>query len=1179
MSIFANDIKLVASRVMDDFPEGGGAPTAVVIEDGASNAIFPDISELDRAGGDVSFRKVFIHVQTDNTDTYLGSNVIVAEPPTDPNVTVTLFSTGETFDERAAASGRVESYLVAGAEWAGFLFENHIAGQRTIQIFQRPDTAPPNVGETIILVYNEGLSGERLQYVRVVDTVVETRTYTGDNGRTFEADIASCDISDPLRYDFPGSPPSDTFRRVGVGSKVRESSIGDAAVYAGVSPITTAIEIGDISANVESIFTQLVPSAQTEIPLVDQNAAGQSLAITQSADGSVSYATSQAFNSTTNLSLGNAILPGTLVITIGSATLLDVGGQVFDGATAVGVVDYARGTVSFPTLASPYNGAKTVSFQPAAAPSRVAETSQILVTQESRAFNYVLSLVPTPAAGSVLVSYRAQGRWYDLRDNGGGVLRGSDSAYGAGSVNYATGAVSVTLGALPDDGSSVLFSWATKVNYINRVDRSVPPPSVRIQLPETDLTPGSITINWNDGSARSATDDGFGGIDGDASGTIEYSTGLLDIAPSVLPAGGQEYQVSFSTAQESSVKSHDEIAPVREVDSTIEFSLGATDIAPGTVRMEWPVSLVVLGVFEEAPPKMKARDNGSGGIVDELGRTAGSINYATGMISFQPDGPITTKVPTYAYSPTGWVVGGGFRVTSVAFLPRAAFMPPTGTVSVKFQAGGTPVVETPISFETDTVKFDLTNRYGEQIVPGSINFVLGGKRYFDRLGSLYNGLNVVTGEATLAGQINYSTGEVALSDWLPGAASSINVDSLLTTSGDHVVAGAAFRIPVSPVRPGSFQILATLAEGGTINVTANVDSTISGDSIRGFVDYETGVVTVEFGEMVLAAGNEDEPWYDEDLIDGDDIWKPAFVFAETIRFNAVAFSYLPLDADILGLDPVRLPQDGRVQIFRPGVFAVIGHTKTSAPMTVVNAQTVNLGRVRLSRVRVIGNDGDTITDGFTVNLEAGTITFDDVTGYSQPLKIEDRIEDMAQVSDVQINGAMTFTRAITHDYPLGSYISSALISNDLKARVSRLYDQASWDSITWSDVPVGPVATATYNNTLAPLIVTNRGAVSERWALRFTNNTTFQVIGEHVGVIDVGTINADCSPINPATSTPYFTIKEEGWGVGWSVGNIVRIDTVGAQFPVWIVRTVQQGAESVQDDAFTILVRGDVDRP
>ena len=80
MPILTGDIKLVASQVMDDVPEGGGAPTATVIQDGVSNAIFPDISELDRAGGRVNLRKLHVTVQTNDRDTYMGSNIIVAEP-------------------------------------------------------------------------------------------------------------------------------------------------------------------------------------------------------------------------------------------------------------------------------------------------------------------------------------------------------------------------------------------------------------------------------------------------------------------------------------------------------------------------------------------------------------------------------------------------------------------------------------------------------------------------------------------------------------------------------------------------------------------------------------------------------------------------------------------------------------------------------------------------------------------------------------------------------------------------------------------------------------------------------------------------------------------------------------------------------------------------------------------
>lgn len=478
-----------------------------------------------------------------------------------------------------------------------------------------------------------------------------------------------------------------------------------------------------------------------------------------------------------------------------------------------------------------------------------------------------------------------------------------------------------------------------------------------------------------------------------------------------------------------------------------------------------------------------------------------------------------------------------------------------------------------------TLGLDLTPGYAEPIVPGSINFALGGKTYFDRLGSLYCDLDVTTGAATSAGSINYSTGETALSNWAPGAANGVALRSLLTTFDGSPVDEVTFRIPTAPIRPGSLQILASALTGGALNVTASSSGVISGAGITGTVNYETGVVRVRFGGFVTAAGHESEIWYDAAAVGTDGkIFKPAPVFADTIRYNAVAYSYLPLDSSIIGLDPVRLPQDGRVPIFRDGGFAVIGHTGTVGPVAVSNGQTINCGRVRLSRVRVIGHDGMVINAGYTADLEAGTATFTNVTGYSQPVTLEHRIEDMVQVSDVQISGQLTFTRQVTHDYPAGSVVSSALIAGDLYARVEKVFDQATWTS-AWSNSVSGSVATGTYNTVLAPIEVTNAGALSERWAIVFTNSTSFNVMGENVGVIAVGNIATDLAPINPATGEPYFTLRAVGWGSGWAAGNVLRFNSIGALFPVWVVRTIQQGQEMVTDDSFALLVRGDVDNP
>ena len=109
-----------------------------------------------------------------------------------------------------------------------------------------------------------------------------------------------------------------------------------------------------------------------------------------------------------------------------------------------------------------------------------------------------------------------------------------------------------------------------------------------------------------------------------------------------------------------------------------------------------------------------------------------------------------------------------------------------------------------------------------------------------------------------------------------------------------------------------------------------------------------------------------------------------------------------------------------------------------------------------------------------------------------------------------------------------------------------------------------------------PIEVLNTGTVSERWRIQFTSSTAFQVIGQNLGVIAIGSTTADLQPINSLTSLPYFTLRKNGWGLGWSVGNQLRFDTVGATAPIWLARTVLPGA-TLAGDSFDAQLRGDVD--
>ena len=707
-----------------------------------------------------------------------------------------------------------------------------------------------------------------------------------------------------------------------------------------------------------------------------------------------------------------------------------------------------------------------------------------------------------------------------------------------------------------------------------------------------------MSITWNDGTARTATDDGKGAISGHTSGTINYQAGLIQITPAALPAGGQTYSVAYAWGPPNEEMFP---APLRNGDGSIDVEVDFDGLIPGTVELEWNLLIDLYEYISTTPAELQlirqidpikiVKDDGLGVLRDPQGTAFGSVNYSTGVIHFVPDTTVRIPVARYSVTRIGWTRDGSNALVPVyrnlfshwEYITAGASMPidESGWAKVRFRAAGTSNA-TNDSFTAGALAIDLTPSFAENIVPGSINFTLGGKTYFDRLGSLYYDLNPVTGAATLAGNINYANGAASITAWVPAAGNAVALRSLLTTLDGTPVDEVTFRVPASPVRPSSLQLLATRLSGGTINVSANNNGDITGTDVLGSIDYETGVVRVRFGSWVVAAGNEGQSWYDPDAvvtIDGvSKIFKPVPVFADTIKYNAVAYSYLPLDADIIGLDPVRLPQDGRVPIFRAGDFAVIGHTATVGPLTATSGQVVDCGRERLSRVRVLDGNGDVVTTDYTADLEAGTVTFGVVTGLVQPLTVEHRIEDMAQVSDVQISGRLAFTRQITHDYPVGSHVSSALVSGDLRAYVSNLFDQATWNG-TFLDAITGSAATATYNDVLAPIVVTNAGAITERWAIQFTNATSFNVIGEHVGVIATGTTGSNIAPINPATGKPYFTLAAIGWGSGWATGNVLRFNTTGALFPVWVVRTIQQGPETVTNDAFTLLVRGDVDRP
>jgi len=514
------------------------------------------------------------------------------------------------------------------------------------------------------------------------------------------------------------------------------------------------------------------------------------------------------------------------------------------------------------------------------------------------------------------------------------------------------------------------------------------------------------------------------------------------------------------------------------------------------------------------------------------------------------------------------------------------------TVSVTYATGFAGAIANQFSYAPPVVTIDLCPYTTDYIVPGSVRFKWMGQVFEDFEGVLYRG-RTATNPGYVAGQINYSSGIATVTDYVvSGAATDFVLESLWTVRQKWTTASVFFHVDTAPIRAGAGGFVLTCTDTQGTPLTANVDGqgNITGLHMRGRVEFARGGVELQFGDYVLATDLTDaqkaEWWYnaaDVGAVEPLKIWRPWPIDPTTLRYSAVSFIYLPVDVSLMGIDPAALPADGRVAFARPGDTCVIGVTHSAPAFTAMQGQVYNVGHERLSFVQVVNaSTGAEIQTGYTADLDAGRVTFTDLTGYPAQVRVIGRTEVYRQIAEVRIDGRIKLTQPIGYAFDTDAVLSTALRSGDRFARVSRVYDQFSWTGTTWLDGldPEKGPASATYNYNGYPIEVDNRGAITERWALRIgASGTTFTLTGQHLGQIASGTINEDFAPVNVAAGAPYFTLRASGWGSGWVAGNTIFIDTIGAEFQIAAVRCTQPGTPIGASDSAWFVQRGDVGAP
>lgn len=1157
MPILTQDIKLLKSAVMADTPEGGGAMTGTSVIDGQSNNLFPDTSAMDRAFGRVNARKVFGVAHTDDTDTLMGAHAIITQAPADPLVHCSLLKTAGWADTRDTAKDSIEKYLVKGPRIAYRLYGTHYAGSLQINLISLVGGTAPSGGDAVVLVNPDGQE----QYVRILRAALSVQTVAvieGSNTVLLKADIATCDIGNVLDFDFLGPPATRAGLNESLWAQMYSTNVAGGARFYGIKPLVSPGVPGDYSVLADGgIYTPIVPAATVESPLVDQYPLTLRQSLSRTASRSVNLpSVALTLSPGKVLTLPTVAEPGSVAINHGGTLFGDNGaGLLKQGTNEVGVISYSDKTITMNAGAPNYgNQSCVVSYRPATPAGAATHSNMLTITTANQGLVFTSVFEPPPAPGTFTVSYMAQGRWYDLTDNANGKLSGAESAYGIGTVNYGTGSVGITLGAIPDVGSAILYQWGDAA-VASVFDSSKVPARLSTKItvsPKAD--PATLQMNWSRGGVSYQALCGADGVlTGHATGKI--LSGDIDFQPSYFPDTAVALQWNKTPTGSGAMTNN----------GGGSYTLTDVPVVAGSVSIS--VLTFAQSGFDFASA-INVVDNLAGSLISttvgSIGQTVGTINYTTGAITIAG----TVAMDVFEHVIQNYEIVAGQQRFYEWRAPRSAHVVAltNGTVTtVAYRVAGAATPETLSVTPTDwTLALPLLT--GQKLRTTGLMFEVNSEVYHTASGSVERGWNINTAASTASAGAVTDSGVVTLTSLPAAGTNTVSlVNAGLDMSSGLTVGQGMFRIASAPVKVGVFQI-----QAGALVGSANAGGVISGGGWGGTVDFQRGIVAWNRTNTVWA------DW---------GAWQALNpIAASELSYNAVFLQYLPLDATLLGLDTVRLPLDGKVPIYRPGDLVVVHNTLTTQLTNPLTKGTVYpLGRERIASVRVKDVLGVVVPSSlYTTDLNPGTLTVSvgsDITPYSQPFTVEHRIEDMLVCSVADISGQIKTLSSLTHNFPANtSFVSSALPFGDLFARPFGYLEQSTWTG-AWSDVLIGTAPLANFNEGQYPVVCTNRGAITERWALIFNNTTTFHVVGESVGDLGTFSMVSAAAPINPATGAPYFTLPALGWGNGWATGNVLRFNTAACGAPFWPIRTVLQGPASLDSDVFSIAFRGDVDRP
>lgn len=1146
-----SDLKFYPSERLSDNDDGGGLAMGAPIV-GNANEIFNPISTIDRVNGAFNMRKIFAGLQRADDEPLIGAHVAITRSPDDDAISYLLSKSRKFGEMRDEAVKYVENFNIAGIQSEWILMNNPPIGSKVIQAYGTKEAQALAIGQVLCLRQEKEGYAKHEQYVQITKIEESLRTFFDAQKNSFTCIVCKIEISQPLAYEFIGAE-YPTQHQPNPPTKIRETHVVDAANYYGIKPLAVDAKQGDGTIKLTDVMEKIAPVGIKEIPLHEQKTQ-KPRAINKPIGKAQSFYVNHWHD---EIHLGNSVIADSLTLQTNTGKLTAKADKIYQNEHEVGTLDVQNGIIKLANAPLVYD----VNFMVGASLSVAQDSTMLMIDNANRGFSHIVYLGKQVSLGSLSLVYRAMGRHYTLKDDGTGKLVGNNNRVGNAIYNKNTGEITVSCGEMPDVGSAIVIAWASDAIVF---DRSDVVPSVNFAISLEHEYYDNMQITWQqDGESKSAKaqkdDDN---ITGDAKGSFDQKNKKLLLNP-WQTNGHLEASISYHHAQKIeksfSYENIGEVFYYRQKDKIIVNQFHQKKIVRGSFTL---TCFVEIQQYEKH--KATIKDDGLGNLIDLYGNTVGSIDYASASFSMDDALTVHTSLPNYEIHQKN----GQEQKRLTGFEYRK--------IKAKVHIGSS--YELKIYFDDNTsnkaiyhqqaklgdLTIDLLPDYDEQIIEKSLRMTLGAMTITDASGVLYKQDESKKSIGTPIGQINYQTGIATI---FAGAYDdlTLTVKALASYTSNNPITEAAFIAQSAPIRPQSLAVRATSLDGKEIVAQSDKTGNITGDGIKGKIDYEYGNVSLKFGRFIDAK------------------WQDTPVLADSITYSAIATSFLPLNASHIKIDTVRLPIDGRVPIFRRGDTIIIGSRKTEIIGSAFKSeQTVELNRQNLDRICLMDDkDKPVLANLWHYDLQAGTITFNDpldLSGYQMPLKVMHAKEEKNRVMDVDIDGTLSLMFALRHDYKaFDTDVSSVLIGGDLQVRASVPFTQRHWNN-QWQDSPIGEQLLNRLNVKDYPIQLTDDGAISERWLIKWTSANNFELYGETLGFVAKTDTLQNLAPINPATNKPYFTIDKRAFGTDatWASQDVIRFNTWGTLMPIWIIKAVQPtGHKPSGKDAFNLCLFGD----